>query len=88
MKYEVSKWLNTDTMKPVFGVIGRKDGKKFNIAQGNEPLFFEKEAEAQDMVDMMNFMPRCGICGKPLTEADPKVEDTECGTCCGEHFPS
>ena len=53
MEYAVSKWLNTDTMKPVFGVIGMKDGKKYNIAQDGKPLFFDDEAEAQDMVDTM-----------------------------------
>ena len=86
MEYAVSKWLNTDTMKPVFGVIGMKDGKKYNIAQDGKPLFFDDEAEAQDMVDTMNELPRCAICGKPMTFTEPKVHDPELGDCCAEHF--
>jgi hypothetical protein len=86
MKYEVAKWLNTKKMEPVYGITVTVDGKKYNAAQDGEALFFDTEKEAQDFVDQMNSLPRCGICGKPLTEAMPKVEDAECGTCCAEHF--
>lgn len=87
IKYEVSSWLNTDTMKPVYGVTVKTDKGKFNVADGdNKPMFFDTEAEAKDMVDTMNSMPRCGVCGKPLTFGERKVDDPELGTCCAEHF--
>lgn len=28
---------------------------------------------------------RCGICGKAIAN-QPTVQDTECGTCCAEHY--
>jgi hypothetical protein len=88
MKYEVTNWLNTDTISVVYGIIAKMDGgKKYNVADGdNKPMFFESEAEAKDMVDQLNSLPRCGICGKPLTAAMRQVHDEDLGICCAEHY--
>ncbi|TDT91868.1 hypothetical protein [Pseudodesulfovibrio indicus] len=86
MKYAVCPWLFTDTMTQLYGATATKDGRRFCLSRDNKPLLFDTEEEAQDFVKEINSLPRCGVCGKPMTLAEAKAHDPKLGDCCAAHF--
>lgn len=85
MEYSISLRQDLDTMTQSYGVMARDGERLFSVTQNGNPLTFDSGGEAKDFVEQMNSLPRCGVCGKPMTEAMPTVEDVELGTCCAEH---
>jgi len=45
MKTQATQWFNTKTMKPVYGIKVKHEGKWLNAAENGKPLLFDSEEE-------------------------------------------